>query len=158
MSRKATRRKYRPGLHPLDVIAASQPMKADRVQTIMVKIHDAFAHLRSGGTDRDLFDRVAVCMNVGLVRCEAIGPEGVDLFKRAQDALMESARICEKHGKFGFTGPGLETIREAVALYAELLAASSPRQMNEAQNEVIRRIRIGAVYCPQALAVEAQPS
>jgi len=154
MTRKRTHRKYKPGLHPLDLIAAAQPMTADRVMTIMVKIHDAFAHLRSGGQDYDLFDRIAVCMNVGLVRSESIGPEGVELFKAAQDALMDAARIREAHGKFGFTGLGLEALKEAVALYEELLALSSPLQMNAAQNEVIRRIRVGAVYCPQALAVE----
>lgn len=153
--RKATKRKHRPGLHPLDAIAACQPFPSYRVTEIMLRIHDAFAHLRGGGNDYDLFDRVAVCMNVGLIRSEEIGQAGVQVFKAAQDALMDAARIREAHGHFGFTGPGLEAVREAVALYEDILTMSTPRQMTKAQDEVLRRVRMGEVYCPQALAVEA---
>jgi hypothetical protein len=128
-------------------------MPEEQVQGILLRIHDAFAHLRGGGTHYDLFDRIAVTMNVGLVRSEQIGAEGVALFKEAQAALMDAARIRQTHGKYGFTGPHLEVLREAVELYTDILRASSPRQMHLAQEEVIKRIRDGDVYCPQALAV-----
>ncbi|GAB3763543.1 hypothetical protein GCM10028796_17220 [Ramlibacter monticola] len=154
MSRKRTHRKYQPGMHPLDLLAACRPMSARQVQGCMLRIHDAFAQLRGGGADQDLFDRIAVVINVGLIRSEQIGQQGVELFQAAQKALMEAARIRCDHGRFGFTGPGLETLKEAIALYEEILAASSPRQMNLAQDEVLRRIRMGEVYCPEALAVD----
>jgi hypothetical protein len=156
LMRKKTHRKPKTGLHPLDLLNAVKPMDASRVLTIMTKIHDAFAHLRGGGQDYDLFDRLAVVMNVGLIRSEQIGQEGVELFQSAQSALMDAARIRETHGKFGFTGPGLEAVKEAVVLYEEILSASSPLQMARAQDEVLRRIRMGEVYCPQALAVETK--
>lgn len=155
MSRKRTHRKPHTGLHPLDLMRATQPMPADRVQTIMVKIHDAFDCMRAGTADQDLFDRLAIVLNVGLVRSEQIGPAGVEVFRAAQEGLRESAEIAGRHGRYGFSGPGLEALRQAVALYEEILAASSPLQMARAQDEVMRRFRRKQVACTQALAVRA---
>jgi hypothetical protein len=153
--RKATKRKAKGHIHPMDLLMAARPMPASEVTRIMVKVHDAFARLRSGETDPDLFDRLAVVLNVGLIRCESIGQVGVDVFKAAQAALMEADDIYSRHGRYGFTGQGLDAMKEAVALYEEILAASSPLQMAKAQNEVMRRIKDGEVHCPKALAVEA---
>lgn len=154
--RKKTRRKHLPAIHPMDLLQAAKPLDPSRVLTIMVKIHDAFAHIRGGGQDTDLFDRIAVVLNVGLIRSEQIGQAGVDLFKQGQAALMDAVRIKEKHGRYGLTGPALEVLRECIALYEEILSASSALQMARAQNEVMRRIAAGEVYCPEALAVEAR--
>jgi hypothetical protein len=154
--RKATRRKYKTGVHPMELLRAAQPMAPSEVTRIMCKIHDAFARLRSGETDPDLFDRLAVVMNIGLIRSEAIGQQGVELFKAGQAALMEADDIYGRHGKYGFTGPGLEWMRQAIALYEEILAASTPLQMAKAQDECMRRIRMNEVFCPKALAVESR--
>jgi hypothetical protein len=156
MTRKHTKRKHHSVSHPFDAIAASQPMPEDQVTRIMIKIHDSFAHLRSGGTDVDLYDRLAIVMNVGMVRSEEIGQAGVDVFKAGQLALIDADRFHSTHGRYGFTGRGLEAMREAVALYGEILAASSPLQMHQAQQEVMRRFRTGQVYSPKALAVETR--
>jgi hypothetical protein len=131
-------------------------MPAHRVTELMMRVHDAFAHLRGGGDDVDLFDRLYIALYVGKVRSASIGEAGVALFTDALKALIEAEQIKERHGRFGFTGPGLETVREAVALYEELLTLSTPRQMTDAQDEVVTLIRKGQARCPKALAVEMQ--
>jgi hypothetical protein len=141
--RKATRRKLRPGLHPLDAITASLPFPDAELTRILVKVHDAFACLRNGSCDVDLFDRMAAVLNVGMVRCEAIGPEGVEVFKEAQAALMKADELFGANGRFGFTGPGLEAMKTAIELYEQILRASTPRQMADAQQECMRRVRAG---------------
>lgn len=143
MSRKRTRRKYRPGLHPLDAITACQPFPEAELTRILLKVDAAFEHLSSGGSDVDQFDRMAAVLNVGMVRCEEIGQRGVDVFKAAQAALMQCDELFGRHKRFGFTGPGLEAVRDAIALYADILRASSPLQMSKAQEECMRRVRAG---------------
>lgn len=141
--RKQTKRKHRAGLHPLDAIAACQPFPEPEITRILLKVHDAFARLRNGSTDTDLFDRLAAVLNVGLVRSEAIGPQGVEVFKAAQQALMRADEIFGSHGRYGFTGAGLEAMKHGIALYEEILRASTPRQMHDAQMECMRRIHTG---------------
>jgi hypothetical protein len=154
--RKATKRKHRPGLHPLDAITACQPFPEAEVTRILIKVHDAFAQLRNGSADVDLFDRMAAVLNVGMVRCEAIGQQGVEVFKRAQEALMEADRFFGSYKRFGFTGPGLVAMRLAIALYEEILRASTPRQMADAQQECIRRISAGQFDQAEAATAAAE--
>jgi hypothetical protein len=158
--RKATRRKHRPGLHPLDAITASQPFPQAELVRILLKVHTAFEHLSHGGDDVDQFDRLAAVLNVGMVRCEGIGQAGVDVFKAAQGALMDADALYGRHRRFGFTGPGLEAMREAIRLYDDILRASTPLQMAKAQVECMRRVRAGQFE--QAVAwtagMEAKPA
>lgn len=153
--RKATKRKHRPGLHPLDAITACQPFPEAEVTRILLKVHAAFEHLSSGGSDVDQFDRMAAVLNVGMVRSEGIGEQGVAVFKAAQAALMECDELLGRHKRFGFTGPGLEAMKEAIALYEDLLRASTPRQMAQAQEECIRRVRAGQYEQAQASTAAA---
>lgn len=143
MTRKRTNRQYRPRLNPLDGIAACQPFPEAEITRILIKVHSAFEAVRTGGTDVDQFDRLAAVLNVGMVRSEAIGEVGVEVFKAAQAALMEADALYGRHGRYGFTGPGLEAMKEAIALYEQLLRLSTPLQMTKVQEECMRRLRAG---------------
>jgi hypothetical protein len=143
MTRKRTRRKHKPGMDLYQVIAASSPFPPGELARIMVKVHDAFAHLSAGGADDDLFDRLAGVVNVGAIRTEQIGgsEEALAVFRRAGEALTHADDIRGRHGRYGFTGPGLEAMKDAIALYEEILKASTPLQMHKAQLECIQRMR-----------------
>lgn len=154
MTRKATKRKHRPGLHPLDAITACQPFPEAEITRILLKVHAAFEHLSKGGSDVDQFDRMAAVLNVGMVRSEGIGEQGVAVFKAAQAALMECDELLGRHKRFGFTGPGLEAMKEAIGLYEEIVRVSTPKQMADAQAECMTRMRKG--HFTQAEAVTAQ--
>lgn len=145
MSRKRTYRKPRTGPSWFEVIAAHQPFPQADADVIMLRINDAFGQVAAGSTDEDLFDRLAAMANVGLIRCEEIGREGEEVFRAAQQALMEADGLRGRHGRPGFTGPGLEAMRAAIAVYDEILRASSPAQMTAALQECMRRIRAGHV-------------
>lgn len=153
--RKSTHRKHRPGLHPLDAITACQPFQQAEVTRILLKVHTAFDSLSKGGSDVDQFDRMAAVLNVGLIRSESIGQGAVDMFKRAQAALMECDDLFGRHRKFGFTGPGLEAMKDAIALYEQLLKNSTPRQMHDAQLECVRRVQAGQYEQAQAATAAA---
>lgn len=155
MSRKRAHRKHRPaGIHPLDAIAAVQPFPQEAITRILIKVHESFDDLKKGGTDCDHFDRMAAMLNVGLVRAESIGKPAEQIFLRAQMALRESDDIYGRHGRFGFTGPGLEAMVDAIALYEQVLTLSTPRQMDDAQKECIRRIQGGKTKVPPPLSTE----
>lgn len=128
------------GLHAID---NSKPMRESEVQRIMVLIRLSYEKLKAGhGTDAD-FSRIAAVINVGLIRAESIHPELVQDFNSAGTAVLECSRIRQRHGKFGFTGPHILAMNTALDMYGQILAASSPNQMDEALQEAMRRIRRG---------------
>lgn len=145
MKRRRIYRKPRTGLTFHEVLQAHQPFPPADADQIMVRINDAFGQVAAGSTDEDLFDRLAAMANVGLIRCEEIGREGEEVFRAAQAALMQADGLRGRHGRPGFTGPGLEDMRAAIAVYDEVLRASTPRQMTLALQECMRRIRTGQV-------------
>jgi len=114
------------------LIAARQDTPAETVTEAMTKLHDAFCQLRAGSTDDDMFDRLAACINVGLVRAEQIDPLCVTPMVAARDALMRCDGIRGRHGRYGFDGPGLQAMVAALELYEEMLRNSTPQQMAEA--------------------------
>lgn len=153
--KKRTPRKPRPVLHPLDAVTACQPFPEAEITRILLKVHTAFEHLSNGGGDPDQFDRMAAVLNVGMVRSEGIGQAGVEMFKAAQAALMEADALYGRHRKFGFTGCGLEAMKDAIALYEVLIRNSTPRQMEAAQQECMRRVRAGQYEQAEAATAAA---
>jgi hypothetical protein len=146
MSRKSSPRKPRSGMHPLDLITACQPYPKARADEILLRVHSAYEHLKTGGADDDLFDRLGAAINVGLIRAEEIGgpaSEGAGVFVRAVGALIECDAMKTRHGHYGFTGPALGIMAEAIELYEAIVRASTPLQMHRAQEEVIRRVLQG---------------
>lgn len=134
------------GLH---AFRNSQPTQPAEVSRIMVLIRMAYERLKAGhGTDAD-YDRLGAAMNVGLIRAESIGQPVVDAFQAAGEALLEAARIHQRHGKFGFTGPHILSMNAAMDLYEEVLSLSSPNLMQMAVEEGARRIRAGLFVTTQ---------
>jgi hypothetical protein len=128
------------GLH---AFRNSQPTQPAEVARIMVMIRIAYERLKSGGGSEADFDRVGAALNIGLIRAESIGQPLVEAFKHAGEAMLESVTLCRKHGKFGFSGPGLLHMNAGMDLYEEVLALSSPNQMEAAAQEGAARIRRG---------------
>ena len=84
-------------------------------------------------------------MNLNLIRAEAIHQDAVDCMLAGINALVNGDRIQKKHGRFGFTGPDLLGMGDALDLYEQILTKSTPRQMQAATLEAQRRMRAGAV-------------
>ena len=112
----------------------------DKVTNLMIELHSCFDAMKSGTTDTELFDRLGASMNNGLIRAESIAPEAVDVMLGAQRAMNEASAIYERHGRFGFTGAGLQAMADALDLYGQIVAMSTPRQILEAAQEARRRV------------------
>lgn len=78
-----------------------------------------------------------------MIRAEAIGKPLEEAFQAAGEALLECERIRQRHGRYGFTGPHILNMNAAMDLYADVLAMSSPNQMQAAVEEGAARIQRG---------------
>jgi len=128
-----------------DTIAANQDQPIENVHRIMVEIRLAFEKLKVGtGTDND-FDKVAAAVNVGMIRAEQIDPAAEETMLRGVQALASCDAIKAKHKRYGFTGPDLISMADALDLYEQILQLSTPRKMMDAVAEMAKRIRKGHV-------------
>lgn len=128
------------------VIAASQQMAMPVADDIMTKLHSAFADLKNGSTDDDLFDRLAAAINVGIVRAEQIDPACVAPMLAARDALIRCDDIRGRHGRYGFDGTGLLAMAAGLEVYEEMVRKSTPQQMRKAMTASIQRMRRQAAH------------
>lgn len=119
-------------------ILRHQPI-GDNAAHNLVLAESAFRDLIEGSTDHDLFGRLAMSINVALVRAESIDPLLEMTMQAAVAAMVEAMGIFERHGRYGFSGPGLTAVRLGLEAYANIARESSPAQMQVAMNEVTRR-------------------
>lgn len=123
------------------VLAANTEQPKENADRIMVAIRLAFEKLKTGSASGEDFDRVSAAINVGLIRAELIDPLAKETMVKGVGALMRCADIHSRHGKFGFTGPDLELMNDAVTLYEGILRLSTPKQMLDALDTAARRMR-----------------
>jgi hypothetical protein len=122
-------------------IAARQTMLPSVADNIMAKLYSAFADLKAGSTDDELFDRLATAINVGVVRAEQINPACVSPMLAARDALIRCDEIRGRHGRYGFDGAGLAAMAAGLEVYEEMVRNSTPQQMRLAMTASIARMR-----------------
>jgi hypothetical protein len=123
-----------------DAVVNSRPPPEDHATTVMNKIRAAFEALKNGTTDCALFDRLAATINVGLIRAEAIDPFVVQTMVSAVEAMGRCDEIYGRHKRYGFQGPDLHAVADAVNMYEGILRNSSPHLMEQAVLESARRI------------------
>ena len=128
-----------------ETIAARQPTTRAVADDVMAKLYSAFADLKAGSTDDDLFDRLAAAINVGIVRAEQIDPACVAAMLDARDALIRCDDIRGRHGRYGFDGPGLLAMAAGLEVYEEMVRNSTPQQMRNAMTASLARMRRQAV-------------
>lgn len=127
-------------------IANSRPTPAADVTRIMVSVRMSYERLKLGDAPASDFERLAAVLNVGLIRAESIGQEVVEAMKLAMEAILECHRLHERHGRWGFTGPGLHAMNAALEFYEQILGSSSPNQMEAAVKESYRRMVAGQFH------------
>lgn len=122
------------------VIAGNRDQPQDNADAIMLKIRTAYELLKCGQATDEQFDRVASALNVGLCRAELIDPLAEHTINEGIEAMYGCAGIFERHGRYGFTGPGLLAMNDAIDLYESILRLSTPRQMEDAKDAAYRRV------------------
>ncbi|MGH6627615.1 MAG: hypothetical protein ACRECD_13940 [Burkholderiaceae bacterium] len=123
-----------------------QPFSAPELVQLQTPVRVAFESLRSGRGEEDDFHTLAAVVNVALIRSEAIDPLCVETCERAQQALLRVLERRRRSGLWGFDGPALQDIPPAIELHEQLLALSTPLQMQRAMNETLRRMSAGQVH------------
>jgi hypothetical protein len=114
----------------------SSPHMPGEKTTEHIKNYDAFARLTSGNGTTEDFDRVAMVINMAKVRALQIDATLADMLERAQDAMARCKARYLQCNRFGFDGPGLQQVRDAMDAAKEIIDASSPLQMRHARDVV----------------------
>ena len=128
----------------IQVISNNQVMSEEDADRTMVLIRVAFEKLKAGADDEQ-FDRLAGALNVGFIRSKQIDVLLEEILKRGLDALIQCDGIRLKHGRYGFTGPGLLATAEAIEAYEAILRSSTYKEMQDALTEVNRLFTSGQV-------------
>lgn len=124
----------------INVISGNQEQPAWNVAAIVVKIRTSYELLKSGHASDADFDRVGAAVNVGLLRAECIDPLCEQTMQGGIDAMYQCAGLHERHGTYGFTGPGIVAMNDAINLYEDILRLSTPQQMLAAQEAAHHRL------------------
>ena len=144
---KKPRRAYRP--RPVDpqaaefAVMAHRQMDPDRATQIVNHVRAAYQRMREGNGDGRDYDVLGAALNVAVVRAERIG-SGQPIVDGIT-AAMAALRGADRGERYGFTGPGILSMNCGIDLYEQVLQASTPRQMADATDEVVRRQRAGIV-------------
>lgn len=123
-----------------DLIEKHREPAAEPVMEIVKRLNECFQHLRNGGTSHERFDTLAAAINVGWIRAEKIDPMAVQTFILAVDAMQACGTRFATHRRYGFGGVELQDMQAAIDLYAQILALSTPAQMNAALMESVDRM------------------
>lgn len=138
--RIASRAKRNPAAWDCSVIRAHQEQPEANADRIMCLVRLAFEKLKHGSEDPRQFDRLAGALNIGLIRAEAIDPLAEETMLAGLEAVRRCDAIFARHQRYGFTGPDLTIVADAVNLYEDILRLSTPRMMEDALEEVARRM------------------
>lgn len=122
----------------IDKATACRPFTEEETATAHALTALAWQALQDGTGTEDDFDRVGKVINLAKIRALEISPWLADQFEKAQDAMTACKARFAKHGRFGFTDPELQVMRDAMAYQVEIVNASSPEQMRRAY-QVMRK-------------------
>lgn len=140
MSRKHTRRRVTNDTRWAEIILSAQQFSEADATEIVNKVRAAYVCLRDGKADDMDFIRLACAINIAGVRAEEIDRQLIDVFDAAGAALTDCQARHERIGRYGLTGPGLLQVDAGLDAYEAIVRASSPRQMQLAEREVVRRM------------------
>lgn len=123
--------------HTITASQDQQPAHADKVMDL---VRTACDRLKDGSANAGDYDRVAAAFNVALIRAESIDPLVVETMNAGIAALERCDAIWQRHRKYGFHGPDLEPLDDAMGLYEQILRLSTPKMMEDAVVEAARRM------------------
>lgn len=133
---------------PRDLMASLRLLSAARMGSAddaarKAVVRTMFDRLRGGIGTADDFDCVAKALNTAKIRALEIGePRLIDDLQAGQLAMTECRRRYMELGKFGFAGPEVKSMLDAILVYEEIERASSVLQMEQAWNTSCRSVQL----------------
>ena len=137
----ARRHSQRNSMASIHVLAANSEQPEANANRIMLTLRVAFEKLKTATEDDAQVDRLAAAINVGLIRAEAIDKRAEEVMLAGVQAMMSCGCIHSRHGRYGFTGPDLLAMNDAMDLYENILRLSTPKQMLDALDVAAARMR-----------------
>jgi hypothetical protein len=117
----------------------SEPPNALVVE-IVAAVNECFNYLRNSGRDVNKFNIVASALNVSLVRAEKIDLLAEQTMNLGIAAMNNAAARKAKTGHYGFSGPEMIDMQNALDFYAQVFSLSTGAQMDDAIQECQRRM------------------
>ena len=127
--------------HGMTAIWSNQPYQDVEKTALKVQAKAAWERMRTGAGTKQDWDALAWISNACLIRGEKIDPLCVEMCGLAQDALISIRARYDRLGKFGVDAEALENIPPLIDFYSDLLDLSTPKQMQNAVMESVKRIR-----------------
>ncbi|HEY8356330.1 MAG TPA: hypothetical protein VIL30_02615 [Ramlibacter sp.] len=127
-------------------LSNSQTLTEQKATQLMESTRVALVRMLDGSADDVHHQRLGTDINVAFIRLEDDDIEGekaptFEVLQLAGEALNFSARMRQERGRYGLTGPGRQQLADGIEAYEAILRASTPRQMENAQQELVRRHR-----------------
>ena len=113
-----------------------------------IPVRLAFEAMRNGSATTQDYVTLGDAINLTIARSYEIAnvPECIDVCKRAMGAMIRVRDRYQRMQRWGFDGPGLQEVSEAIDLYSQVLSVSSPMDMYEAGILVNNTIRKGCFF------------
>lgn len=111
----------------------------EELRRLELPIRVSFEAMRLGRGSQSDYQDLADAINVAMVRAESIDPVAELMVLRARDAMMRLLERFTRTGRWGFDGPAIVEVGDAVEFHEQLLRLSTPQQMIDALREVYRR-------------------
>lgn len=149
---------------PLRTIYNNVDFTPQEQAQLSLPIHMALEALRRGQATAEDFDGLAVVANVCLIRAEHIDKAArkagrlrndaslVPHIQRSQEALLTLKARALRTGRLVPTAAELAEITEMVSVHDQLLALSTPRQMERALHVVMDRMARGQIFRIEGVA------
>lgn len=124
----------------------------------------SFSFLRDGTASPSDFDRLVKAINTAKIRALEIGAaELIDATTAGQRTLSECRRRYTERGRFGFAGPEITAMADALDAYEAIENASSALQMEEAWRTSLRSLELNKKLtkvkpCPSSQTPSPQKS
>lgn len=143
--RRAARRKPAPvrrvvtpkGLY---ILENARPHEPGEKAGAHIKTLTCFKRCSDGTGTEDDFDHVAMVLNMCKVRALDIDDSLADTIERAQEAMGRVKERYQRLKRFGFDGPAIAQVSEALNVCEAIIDASSPLQMRSARLKVVELI------------------
>lgn len=127
------------------VIGRTQGFTPDEQAQLNLPVMLAVDAIVHGKGEEGDFHTLAAAVNVAMICAERIDPLVERTCLDARDAMLRMLARKEKHGTYGFDGPGYSQVLECVDVYQQLTSLLTGGQLKAAMQECIKRMRAGEV-------------
>lgn len=140
-TRKPIRRRYHADpLAMFRVIGGASNFTASEQLAIQMPVRAAYDNILRGPGCEDDFHTLASAVNIALVAAEKIDPLVTHSVLLARDALNRTHARHKALGRWGFDGPAIAQVVQAIEIYEQLTELMTAKQLQDTMAVCIERM------------------